>query len=266
MAVVDADIWLMAAVNMPEVDTGTVGGDRDTDVKILLEGTLGTGNNSLQVRSSAGGDTTPTVQVIGFDEDGGVTDNTVTLNGTNNVAVPGNYAFLEKFTVATGSPTGTITLDAATGDWPDSVLLEASGSAPDGVRINEAVALFIDADDSITTPFHRYMKCFFLNDNASDTLGDAKVQITSDPTTQGEDIAFALEDAIDDNGTSGNRLTAPSGVSAFETSFATTIDVPGDNLPAQSDIGVWIRLTTNPASITGSVFGNEIPLQLTGNS
>jgi hypothetical protein len=60
-------------------------------------------------------------------------------------------------------------------------------------------------------------------------------------------VEFALEDAVDDNGTATNRLTVPTGVSAFNDSEKTVPD--GGTLEVDEAIGIWLKLTLNPGDL-----------------
>jgi hypothetical protein len=88
-----------------------------------------------------------------------------------------------------------------------------------------------------------YEKVFLKNTNAANSLLGMSVTEEADPSTK---ITFALEDAVDDNGTSDDRVTAPAGIGAAGfTSDAKTLDDEAGtaDLAADSAIGVWLKLT-----------------------
>jgi hypothetical protein len=59
-------------------------------------------------------------------------------------------------------------------------------------------------------------------------------------------IKYALEDAVDDNGTADNRLTIPTGVSAFDDNDKV---IPGGDLESGQVIGLWTELTLQPGDL-----------------
>lgn len=85
----------------------------------------------------------------------------------------------------------------------------------------------------------RYEKLHIKNTHATTDLTNATVSEGSGGTIE-DKIAFDLEDALDDNDTSTNRITDP-GVYTFDSS---SDDVPNSGtLTAGSAIGIWLETT-----------------------
>ena len=92
-----------------------------------------------------------------------------------------------------------------------------------------------------------YEKVFVKNTNAVNSLLAMTVSEEADPSTF---VTFALEDAVDDTGTSTDRTTAPAGAEIGGTGFdsatktlATETDASTADLAAASAIGVWLLLS-----------------------
>jgi len=136
------------------------------------------------------------------------------------------------------------------------------GTTPDATSefvISEGV-VFANGETEIRRPFYDvsadvaggsertfYEKVFVKNTNSVNSLLSMTVSEEADPSTK---IEFALEDAVDDSGTSTDRTTAPAageiGGTGFDSAtktLATETDAGTADLAAGSAIGVWLKLT-----------------------
>jgi hypothetical protein len=103
-----------------------------------------------------------------------------------------------------------------------------------------------------TTPKDYYEKGFIKNNNTTKALLNAVIIEAFDGTPADANVEFTVEDAVDDNGTSTNRITEPGGINeAFSDSNKT---IPGANLDPSGAIGTWLHLdldaNANPANVT----------------
>ena len=234
MAIAAADLKFYAAANMPEDDTGLVGGAIDALRQVVF--TQLAANDDIEVVSSSGSDTTQVVEVFGRDTGGAYVSATATLNGTTPVVLSPATTFERVLRIemsATAVGTVTVRRQGAAGDIYDIPVDERGVWA----FFNKSAS-----DPSATRT--RYMKVFAKNDHGSLTLTAAKIDLTADPDSR---IEFGLEGAKDDSNTATNRLTAPGGITFFDDNNPQ--NVPGTTLEAASAIGVWIKqsLTTGDA-------------------
>ncbi len=101
------------------------------------------------------------------------------------------------------------------------VFYDASANAPGGGAVD-----FFD-------------KIFFMNASNAGSLLTAQVVESLDPSGK---ITFGLDSVVNgtsSNGAGNNRKVAPSGI----VFGSTPVDVPGSNLNAGSNIGVWLKLS-----------------------
>lgn len=85
-----------------------------------------------------------------------------------------------------------------------------------------------------------YEKVHIYNLNEDKTLTQAKIREVSDPLDK---ITFDVEDALDDNDQTTNRVTAP-GTYTFTGDDGTDLDVSNSgNFTYEKSQGVWLKLT-----------------------
>ncbi len=231
MTIAASDLKFYAAANMPEDDTGTVGGAIDALRQVIF--TQLAANDDIEVVSSSAGDTTQVVTVYGRDAGGAYVSANATLNGTTAVVLSPATTFERVLRVemdATAAGIVTVRRAPAGGDIYD---------IPIGERGVWALFSKSASDPSVTKT--RYMKVFAKNTHGSLTLTAAKIDLTADPDSR---IKFGLAATKDDSATATNRLTAPGGVTFFDDNNPQ--NVPGTTLEAAAAIGVWVEqaLTT----------------------
>lgn len=101
--------------------------------------------------------------------------------------------------------------------------------------------VFIDSYSKETGDGDRtiYRKVFLKNTNGVTTLSGVVVWMSADEHNY---LTFDLDDAVDGNTTSTNRITAPAGRAWGEhINEGAAHAVPGGTLAAGEAIGIWIR-------------------------
>jgi len=224
MPILDAEIIVYAAENMPNDDSSTTGGAIDETVRVIFTD-LAEPDDLEVVSDNAGdnGNITVDVRVLS----GVVAQETVALNGTTPVPLT-NLGTAERFMQAmlAGAATGNVTIRRGGGGATVAVI--PAGEI--GVR-----RLFSEAVSHPDNPKTYYEKVFVKNANPTLALQNATIAESADPTGK---CAFGLESAVNGSGMSDNRLTAPAGVTLDGNPKA----VPGTHLAAGDAIGVWVSL------------------------
>lgn len=234
MSVQASDLVFYEAANHPEDDTSTVGGAIATDGIVTF--TDISAADDVEAVSDNAADTM-NLTVTGRDAGGSVVTETKALTGTTPItfSTMGNIARFLSCELASAAA-GTVTIRKASDDVTIAAL-------PAGVK--RARRLFVEAFSDTGAKVY-YEKFFIKNTNGTDDLSNAQVTLTADPSGK---ITIALEDAVDDNNSASNRLTAPTGNGSYQ-GVDTAIDVPGNALAAGEAIGVWAKLSlsaSNPA-------------------
>lgn len=248
MPVADTDIQAWGSAVMPVDDAvQNIGGAIDLTKKIVFTrlGSL----SSLEMLSSAAGDTTQTVTIYYLTAAGLLASEQKTLNGTNVVAFTNQMlTFLRA--VKSASTTGTVTIRKASAGTT-IVLLEAA--------VLTAQLPFYDQLISATAVKQYNEKIFIKNAHATLALTEANISIASDVPGI---LTFALEAALNGTGTNGagnNRQVAPAGF----TFDATTKTVATGNLTAGDAQGMWLHSTL---SIGKNPFDDVVTLRVNGIS
>jgi len=250
MAIADTDLVVYGSANMQESDSGTQGGAIDTAVKVVFTDIAAT--DSVSVVSDNAGDTTQTVTIYGRDSGGSIVSEAETLTGTTRVTTAQSFERILKVTLS-GTTTGTITV--ARNNNPTYT---AIGTMEAGITTLRRPFYDVSADVPTGSSRDFYEKIFVQNDHATLSLLSAEIQENADPSGN---VTFALEDAIDDTGTSTDRTTAPTGTDLGSSGFdsankalADELDAATADLAAASHIGIWLKLTlaagTAPAKTT----------------
>src|SRR5581483_11952248 len=233
MSITAAELKTYGSANMPEDDTSTSGGAIDTATKV--EFTDISAPDTVNLVSSAAGDTTQLVTITG----------SATLNGTTPVTVtPGGAGTFERILkiVMGATAVGTVTATKTTGGATIATLEPG---------ITKVRRLFYDSF-STASPTTRYEKIFWKNTDGSLTLTNAVIQLFADPSSK---LLLGLATAKNDSGSVANRLTAPGGVTFV--GVGVNQSVPGTTLEAGAVIGTWIEL---------SLLANDSPLKSTGTT
>ena len=250
MPIASTDLELYASANRPEDDSTTTGGAiattwylaftqlaADDDIGVVSTSSSDTQNCTIDARNAAGAI---------------VVDGPTALQGTTETQFhSGTVERFLKLELASGA-IGTITVAR----YPGGANIATLPVGAIGLTI-----LFYDSASDPSATRTRYEKGFWKNNHGSLSLTGANVTLTADPSSK---INIDLEDAVDDNNSATNRLTAPTGNIGVWQSTGVAINVPGDgNLDAGEAIGVWFRQSLG---IGDSPVKNSITVQLAGNT
>lgn len=230
MSILATDLKCYGSAVMPDNDSTTaIGGAINTAIK--MEFTDITPAGTVEVISSASGDTTQTLTVYGRDNSGAIISETKTLNGTTAVAFTSTFERILK-AVLSATATGTVTLRKS-GNAGDLITFEPG--------ITQVRRPFYNAATPVSGSVTYYEKVFFKNTNGTLTLTSGTIREDSDPSGK---ITFGLAGTIDDTGTNGtgnNRQVAPTGITIDNNTPKNIAN--SQNLPAGSAQGVWLALT-----------------------
>jgi len=130
-------------------------------------------------------------------------------------------------------------------EMPDNDTDPNGGAIDTGNEITGTVGeVFTGAysEEAGGSTYIQYRKVFYRNSSTTSELHEVKIWVSADPQ---DHIEMALEDVINGNDESANRLTAPVGpVFAKAHSEGAALDVPGTGILEPGDaIGVWLKLT-----------------------
>lgn len=246
MPIASTDILFYGSAVMAEADgTGSQGGAISTSTKVVFSDITTTDN--VTIISSSAGDTTQTVTVTGRDATGAIVSEVLSLNGTSRVVGATNFERIMKI-VVNAAHAGTITVTRDNGATYTVIATLETG-------ILQIRRVFYNTSSDVVTGSTRnyYEKIFIKNTHATLSLLSATIKEASDPTGN---ITFDLENAVNGNNTSTNRITAPS-LSMLGSFDNTDKAVPSTNLVAGAAIGVWLKLTliagSAPAKSTWTV-------------
>lgn len=230
MPVAATDLKWFGCANHAEDDAATQGGAIDLAKKIELTA-MAAFDDTLDVLSSSGSDTTQTLTITGRLTSGVIDTEVYNLNGTTPDTGAKTWDYILK-AVLSATCVGTVTIRRS-GAGATIATLEPG--------ITSVRGLFYNLESNPGSTKTAYEKFFAKNVHGTDSLLGAGVILVTDPTGV-SDTLFAVEDAVNDNGTSTNRLSAPSGVSTFRQNGVEE-PLPGDtNLDAGEAIGVWLRI------------------------
>lgn len=234
MAIVAANLIVLTALSNPLDDSAASGGAIDIDNRIVFADISGTDQVECVSDNAADG---MNITVIGRDAAGDIVTETKALNGTTFIVLStmGEVKSIESAVLASDAA-GIV--DVRKED--DNVII---AQIPAGERgFHRLFRRSASDPSSIKT---RYEKIFIKNTHASLDLTIAQISEVTDASAV---IEFAVEDAIDDNESTTNRLTAPTGIGAAGFSSAAKLlsaelTLGDDELPFGSAIGVWIKQT-----------------------
>ncbi len=235
MSVAASDLVFYGSANMVESDSGTMGGDIDASILVVPDSAslFNTLNDTIDIVSSASGDTSQTVTVTGRNTAGSIITEALALNGTSAVAGATTFERILKI-VCDSSHTGTLTLTKNTGG---STIVAMPAAVLTVIRPFYNVSA--DASGGSARTF--YSKIFLKNENSTKSLLGCTITETTD--TEGQ-LTFAIEDAANDTGTTTNRLTAPAGGDMTGDGLSSSAKtIPGTDLAPTEYIGIWLELS-----------------------
>lgn len=248
MPVVAGDLKLYGAASRPENDTTTSGGAIDLQVGHEIAELTG----DVTVRVVSDGADTRDVRLTIRQPSGVVMTETKALAGATPVNFDTTARAVEKFEIfSTGttnvetSATRTVQLQEQTGGNPVVSTMPINRGRQNRQFLNLT---------SGASPKDAYEKAFFKNENGTSALLLATVELVSHIADPDNGIQMALETMVNGTNSSANRVTAPTGITAWADDDGTKIGVPGTDLAAGAAIGVWLRtrLGANDAPFRGS--------------
>jgi len=229
VAIAASDLKLHLAASKPEDDVSTTGGAIDTSGRVLEDNFSGAAQP--EVVSDNAGDTQDCT-ITGRSSSGATISETNALTGTTPVLFSNSFERIHKVELAS-TATGSITVKEGTGGTTRHTF--ASGE-------DLAQVLFInaEAEEAGGSSVVRYEKVFVKNSSGTDAALNVENSI-ADAGLVGE-YALEIEDAKGDNNSVANRLAEPTGNTADAWSAGPTT-IPGTDLDAGQEIGVWVRQT-----------------------
>ncbi len=237
---------------MPTGDTTSAGGAIDTTTRIIFDdATIANsfGPNKIALVSTLGGDTA-TWSIYGRTVAGVLVNENLVMAGTAPVTGLLTY---DRILSVGGAHSGTVTVRQGGAPLTTLATMES------GVNSLRRPFYNVVADAAGGTNKVFYEKVFLKNTNDTLTLTSAIIGASS--SGLGALTTFAIASGYGDSQTIANRLTAPTGVTAFSNTGRTLVD---GNFPAGSGVGTWLRLQLDAGTAaqlgiyTMSVSGNSI--------
>ena len=226
MSVVNTDLVIYTASNMPENNISIVGGDINSGIRASFDDP--SSSSTIIIYSSSDTDTGQNLTLVGRAAGGTIISESLVLNGTSNVNSVYTYnriltASLDAIAV------GNITVSGnGVNKITDIPVGESGFRRP-----------FYDATASADTAKTYYEKVFIKNNNTSSNLTDAQViEVNSGLASK---ISFGLEDTKKSNQTIDNREAVPTGITGGFG--AGPSGIMNDVLNTGDYQGVWFKLS-----------------------
>jgi hypothetical protein len=243
------DFQWFGSATMPVDDAlQNIGGGIDVTKKPIFT-RIGSAT-TLEMLSSAAGDTTQTVTIYYIGNDGVLTSEVKALNGTSVISFTATMKIFLRAVKSAGT-TGTVTIRKA-GAGATIATMEP---AIVDVRIP---GYNMVSDPSVAKTY--YDKIFAKNNHATIALGTASLILAADPQSV---WTFALETSLGGsttNGAGNNRQVAPSG---FSFDAANKNIANSGNFTAQTAQGIWLKCLL---PIGKDPFDDTFTLRLSGIS
>lgn len=225
MTLTASDLIAYACANRPTDDASLGGGGIDATIRPVFVQL--TSNDDIEALSSSGSDTS-TLTITGRKDDGTVTTQNITLQGTTAVATTVIFSVVYSITYASGA-IGVIQVRRSPGGANICII-------PAGEK---GVAMLFAGSVSGVAGTVRYDKFFWKNVNGATSLLTGLCRIVADPDAR---IRCGIATAVNDSATVANRLTAPAGITFVDDNVDQSIP-GGGTLAAGSAIGIWVELT-----------------------
>jgi len=236
MAVVAGDIKIHLAAAHATNDADGQGGAIDATGRVL-DSQFAAAAVAAFVSDSAAD--TQNATVVGRLATGIIATEVVGLTGVSEVLSTAVFERILSVTLASAA-TGTVLLKQGTGGTTRHTFAPAEDLCR--TLFYGATANPTGGGDKV-----RYEKVFVKNTHASLAALGLTIAVTTDPRT---DYDIDLEDAVDDDNATANRLTAPAGADMLgaPTFGDGPLACPGTDLAAGSAIGTWLRCTLAEAT------------------
>jgi len=234
MSVVNTDLVIYTASDMPENNTSIVGGNINSGIRASFDDP--SSSSPIIIYSSSGTDTSQNLTLTGRGGGGTVISESLALNGTSNIT--STYTYNRILTASLDAiAVGDITVSGSTVNKITDIPVGESGFRRP----------FYDATASVDTSKTYYEKVFIKNNNTTTELTDA--QVIESNNGLAAKISFGLEDTKKSNQTIANREAVPTGITG---GFGAGPSGIMNNLLSTGDYqGVWLKLSVdaNEASI-----------------
>ena len=225
MSVAASDIRIYLSANHAENDTTTQGGAIATTGAVLDDQFAASA--VPEVVSDSASDT-QNCTITGRLTTGAISSETKALNGTTPVAFSTTFDRILKVVLASAA-VGSISIKQGVSGTTRHTMLAGETTA----RSLFYGAFASPAGGATKT---RYEKVFIKNKHATDSALSLTAELTTDPRT---DYDIVFEDAVDDNESVTNRVTAPTGIDGtFGDGPKACVNTDLDAGEAQ---GMWIR-------------------------
>lgn len=232
MAIIASDLVAYASANMPNSDAGSAGGAVDTLRRVDF--TQMAANDTIEVLSSAGGDTTQTVTIRGRLASGAIAQEVLALNGVTVVTSVNTYERILSAELS-ATCTGNVTTRRATGD----VLIRVIPAGERGF-----MAPFRELASDPVSVKNYYAKFFWRNTHATLALTSTIVKQNADGTglSSPDGVTHVPSATAGDSATSTNRITAPAVGDTLDPDTFDDADKTIGTLNAVTAWGVWLRM------------------------
>ena len=245
MAVVNSNLVIYAAANMPQSDSTTSGGAIDSGVRVTF--TDPSSAAQLIIFSSSASDTGQTLALTGRNAAGSIVSESMSLNGTSNVT--SSNAFERVLTAYLSNVgVGNVTVS---GNGVNEIA---------EIPIGETGFLrpFYDATTSAATTKTLYEKVFVKNNNMISTLEGATL-IPVPVSGLASKITYGIENGKGSPQSVTDRTTVPTGVDSFGSGASGVFPNGTGNLTALDYQGVWLKLSLAASeSSTNSFYAIQV--------
>lgn len=238
MSVINTQLVVYVASEMPEDNTGVVGGVIDSGVRASYDDLVS--SNQIIIYSASGEDTSQTLTLAGRSVGGAPISETMSLNGTTHVTSSYTYDRILKAYLDTVA-VGVVTVSGnSVNNITDIPVGESGFRRP-----------FYNATASVNEARVYYEKIFVKNNNPITFLTEAKI-VEVPNTGLASKIAFGLEDTKQADQTISNRLAVPTGVTGGYGNGPSGII--NDELLTEDYQGVWLQLNLDVGEVAINSF------------
>jgi hypothetical protein len=236
---------------MPTGDTGTMGGTIDASVRMIFDDSAlpnAIGPDTIRVESDAAADTSD-ITIYGRDAGGVLISEDITMNGTVPVTGVNTYDRLLMARFEGNTHSGAVLVKLGNTPWTTISTMESGVNTVRRPFYNAIANEAGGADKDL------YEKVCVRNNHATLTLTSASISGSAAGLSQ---VDIAVHTGLNDGTSVADRLTAPTGLSAF-----TDVNHSIDNLTAGSFQSVWLHLDLNAGE---SPLLDTYPITILGNT
>ena len=216
MSVAASDLQVYGAANMPEVDSGTVGGAVDLSIKVVFTDLAA--NDTIDFVSDDAGDTDQVYRVYGFNATGARITEDFDLAGLSLVTGSETFERINKVVKLSGSAlAGTVTITEHSGGTTMATM-ESPADAGAGTEIAEVRKPFYNAASDPSSAKDLYEKVFFRNNNGVTTLVDAIISLMDAPV-----FSSPTATTVDVTSAAGQKVLSVASTTGFTSGLSVVI-------------------------------------------